>query len=791
MSRGRRAATLLGALAVFSAAAWFARGVRFDSDVAHLLPDRGPLSRIASSPLVQRALQHLAIEASAEDGTEVATAALVRAVSRVRAAVAPPDAVGAAPAADGEATAAALERVRAAAPRLFRAEDAAELERELEAAPIRERVAVLLRRLLEPDGALRGAGAAADPLGVFDRPLRELARGLDALPGVSSRPDGILLGAGGRRALALAEPGFPATDLGASEALAARLAAAIEGVAADPECRGVRVRTMGAHRATLDNARQIRGDVHRTAALGAAFSAALAFVAFGSLWPALLGLLPAVFGGAVALAAFALLRRPLDAAIAGFGGALVGLTVDYSVHVLFQLRAGGRAPWRALLMSAATTAAAFLALLASDLPGVRALGVFGAVSVTAAAAFAAAVLPALARAPRARPLFDLAALVARVRSPARSRALLAAVAVLLVAAVPFARTVRFDGDPAHLSSLAPDTRADDEAIRGAWEPLFRRTIAVVHGRTLDEAAAANERVAALLEGEIAAGRLAAHAGLARLLPSLATQEQNLARWRAFFDAARIERLRADLAAATVGTPFRRGAFEPFLERLAVAPPPLAEADLAMLRPLVQDRVLAVADGVTFATPLEVGDLDAAAVLRARMEREVPGAQVLNAALAVRELALAVGGEIATLGWLSFAAVVLLVALATRSLRLAAAAAVPVLAGLLLAFGALGAAGVPVTLLSAVFVPFLFGVAIDYTVFMAETRVELRRTGVDRTATGDAAVLLCALTTCGCFAALSVSGHPVLVNIGATAAIGIAAAALAVFALGPPLLRWLR
>ena len=86
-------------------------------------------------------------------------------------------------------------------------------------------------------------------------------------------------------------------------------------------------------------------------------------------------------------------------------------------------------------------------------------------------------------------------------------------------------------------------------------------------------------------------------------------------------------------------------------------------------------------------------------------------------------------------------------------------------------GLLGWMNISITLANAAFVVFLFGLAIDYGIFMVEARLRHAATGEDVVEESDGAVLLCALTTCVGFGALLLATHPVLYSIGATALIG--------------------
>lgn len=88
----------------------------------------------------------------------------------------------------------------------------------------------------------------------------------------------------------------------------------------------------------------------------------------------------------------------------------------------------------------------------------------------------------------------------------------------------------------------------------------------------------------------------------------------------------------------------------------------------------------------------------------------------------------------------------------------------------------------------IFVVFLFGVAVDYSIFLASSRIDLFRTGVDRTLESQSSVLLCTLTTCGGFGSLVLAGHPVMHSIGVTALAGLVSSAVATQLFVPVMIR---
>ncbi len=776
-----RLSRIVAAAALVLIAVVLAGRVRLDDDMTRVLPDTNrDLERGVRA--LTRLLERFVIDIEAPEGHAMEPAELGRTGDILGARLLESGCVASVRSAVSAADALALaETLRERAARLVRPEALAELKRQLTPDAVKTTIESLARRLQEPEGAYLAARAANDPLGVSDRALAPLATLAGGVIDAEWRADR-LVSKDGRHVLVIVEPGFRPTDLAKSRALIDAVERGIEALRAEPAFAGVTVRYLGSHRSTLDNAEQIRRDVVRTSGLGVVLLLALVIVTFRRFWLGLLALLPAFFGGAAALAAFACVRDSVPAFVAGFGAVFLGTTVDYATHILFRVdRAQGRPqlPLAELCLGTVTTSIAFLALLFSALPSVRDIGAIGAMGTVAAVLFAVAFLPALAGSAGAarRPLVDLAAFVARVATP-RARRIAALVALVLTPVIAHGvRYVRFDGEVGRLSSLSPDTRAAEAAIEHAWGDTFRFTLLAVQGRTLQEALQANDRLGTALEALRAKGTIRAHASLAGLLPSQAVQDENLRAWRSFWDPARLEALRADLARAVADTPFRADAFEPFFAWVTTDPPAIGLETLrgTALSGLYEDRLFEKDGRWVAASPVLLRDPSALQEVKEALARDVPEAAIVNRDQLVRTIAGMVEGEVWKLGAIALGAVAVVVFLWLSRLMLAWLVLLPLLASCVWTVGLLGWFGVPVTLANAIFVALMFAAAMDYAIFTAGSRLERFRGSDDPTNANDASVLLCALANGLGFGTLALAGHPVLNSIGVTALTGLTCA----------------
>ncbi|EHR79827.1 MFS transporter [Thermococcus litoralis DSM 5473] len=153
----------------------------------------------------------------------------------------------------------------------------------------------------------------------------------------------------------------------------------------------------------------LQGDLNRTMTIALIFVAFLLIYFYKSVFRAMLPLIPLVFGVIMTLGFMGLLGIPIDMVTTVVGAMIVGMGIDYGVHVTnryFEERKKGRSieeaaeeavaeTGKALLGAALTTIAGFSALSLSLLPSLRRLSFALIMGLSLAAINAVVITPSL------------------------------------------------------------------------------------------------------------------------------------------------------------------------------------------------------------------------------------------------------------------------------------------------------------------------------------------------------------------------------------------------------------
>lgn len=328
----------------------------------------------------------------------------------------------------------------------------------------------------------------------------------------------------------------------------------------------------------------IKRQVTRLSILSLALIATLLLLVYRSFSALALGLLPVISGALAGIAAVSLGFGAVHGITLGFGTALIGEAVDYSIYLFVQSEQN-RADhqswikrfWPTIRLGVLTSIAGFASLLLSGFPGLAQLGLYAIAGLIAAATVTRFVLPSLL--PANFRIHDLSAVGrALSRVVQRAAALRWPAAIVLLAACAIVVDHRASLWNDTIASLSPVSQADvelDTRLRADMGAPDVRYLVVVSGTNQESVLRAAERVSTLLQAHVEQGELAGFESPSRYLPSVATQRAR----QASLPPRPV--LETRLAQAVQGLPVRAQLFTPFLADTATArsQPLLQAADL--------------------------------------------------------------------------------------------------------------------------------------------------------------------------------------------------------------------
>ncbi|HAH31187.1 MAG TPA: hypothetical protein DCL44_02615 [Elusimicrobia bacterium] len=697
---------------------------------------------------------------------------------------------------------AALELAESHMPALFGPEEQEKILPLIAKDKVEERLAQSRKTLLElpMTGAFSGM-VKEDPLslqGIFMSRLIALQDGVRI-------KDGRMLSQDEKHVMLIAVPEDANAEGHNGVSLVAFIEKARSAVAASHP--GVMIRYIGAPRIAAETQVMMKRDISLTMTLSSIIILLLTLIAYRRPVLGFTGMIPVAFGGLLAYGFFALFSDKMSAIVAGFGGALIGIAIDCSVHIIYrydnfeELSAGPESLSRHLsvitapvVMASVTTIAAFLCLLLSPLPGQRQLGVFAAVGIMGAAIFSLVVLPQMfsLRPPgRKKAILPLANLWRGFFEWHHRHPTLCLVFILLVSLVSAfgLPKVIFDGDLRKINGMRPETTEDEKTISGRWGGQFaENSLIAVRGTSIEEAQRKNDRLYSLLLELERTGTIKKITSISPVIPSIETQRDNIKRWGAFWNSGKAALLRSRLEEAGKKEGFSPSAFAQFYRKLEQKGEtfPLEEFKRGALGDMVAGFIAERKGDILILTEVQAGA--GYNLLVKQVLGQIPDAMIYSGDVFARRISELVEKGLWLFLWVSLAGslIVLLLVYGSLEITLLIIAVLGVIA--LWSLGILGWLGVRINLMNNIFTLFIFGMCIDYVIFVVSALLDRYKDQSEDIGVAGGAVTISAFTTIVGFVALLAARHPALRSIGLAGSIVIGCGFIAAVVVPPLAMR---
>ncbi|UCV18987.1 MMPL family transporter [Ferribacterium limneticum] len=626
----------------------------------------------------------------------------------------------------------------------------------------------------------------ASPAGMMIKPLLprdptgemiELLSGLNAGAQPNTQ-EGVWASRDGQRAMLLIQSAALGSDTDAQEQAIATIRSQFAESAQYAGFSDARIVISGPGVFAVTSRETIKSEVSKLSSISTLAIIAVLFFVYRSARLLSLGLLPVVSGALAGIVAVSLAYGTVFGITVGFGSALIGEAVDYSIYYFVQSGRLGAAEWRArfwptIRLGVLTSVCGFAALLFSGFPGLAQLGLYSLSGVLTAALVTRFILPALAG--NDHPVRDLSHLAPPLKQGIRVLQGLRWPVILLTAAaltvLVIDRHQLWHPNLSALSTVSAEDSATDMALRADIGAPDSRYMAVITAPDREAALQAAERAGQQLDALVAKGIIGGYDSPARFLPSQATQAAR----RASLPAS--DELAARLQLAQADSPLAANKLAPFLDEVAKA-----KEQGAITRETLNGTSLALAvdsllmqrpNGWSVLLPLRppagVKGVDIEPV-RAKLAGS--GALFIDMKFEFDRLYNDYLDEATLLSLAGFAAIVALLAVTLRSPRRLGAVLLPLLLAVILVIAGVHLAGEQLHLMHLIGMLLIVAVGSNYALFFDRAGKEHRLDAPTL-----ASMAIANLTTAIGFGTLALSSVPVLHAVGITVGPGAVLALL--------------
>ncbi len=597
-------------------------------------------------------------------------------------------------------------------PNLITETDLSRIDAHLAPQRIHALLKTVKQRLLAPTGIMEEALLRSDPLDMAPFGFEKFTS-INPFQGVRIVQNQFL-SQDEKKVLVLADTPIEGTDFKEGK----RLIEHLEHLFTRHVPRDMTVDFISAHRYTVANAELMKADVWRVIGISTALLLLL-FLIYLPHWRASFVFLVPVSSLMVASGAVSLFFSEVSAITLGFGAVLMGISVDYGLHVYFALSSGNQDPGHTLdklfgpiLFSALTTLLAFGVLLFSKLPGQRQLAVFAITGLIYALGVSLVVLPHLIK-----PLAHKSGRFNRwlqAPAPVLGKGIIGVWLCALILGIFGIRYLQFNGDLGALNRVSGNILKAEEEIQKTWGDFRRKAMILCRGSTLETVLTQNDRLFSLMEQE---SNIKNPVSLAPVLPSKVLQQVNRKRWQDYWKhgngAKRLVFLKTE--AASLG--FSPEAFKPFYNRLDREVEPITIETLSAkgFSPMLELLLNRSENG--FSATTLVSDTPEVTVGFNRIQKAFPETRLVSQGRFREIISGAIKGDFQNFLIRASVAVFLLTGLFFRRAKRLMLAFIPVVSGIVIMAGSMTGLGLTFNLFNIIASILVIGLSIDYGIFM--------------------------------------------------------------------------
>lgn len=674
----------------------------------------------------------------------------------------------------------------------------ATFEKMMEPEAVQEQMWVNYNLMMEDETGEVTQAIAYDPLNLRAAVLGDM---LEGAVGSFNLIDGQLFSPDSTVALAFLAPAFRSLDSWASTNFSKMLSKAQkEFEAAHPD---VKVHAHGDPIGSVSNAGRIRADLVLTVGISIVLILILIGLCFRSLTFIWEMLLPIIYGAAFSLACIYWIKGGMSLMALGLGAIVLGVAISYCLHVLIHHFFVGD-PEKLLqdestpvFLGCITTVGAFCSLLFTESDLLRDFGLFASFGLLGSTMFALIFLPHFL------PKRHVDANDKTFRRLSRLNNLpfdkkpwfLALIVVILVVGIIFSPKVKFDSDLRNLDYNSPaETEAESLFNAKNNDGFFHLYFATV-STDIDEALEADKLLMPKLETLKQQGLVHSYTDMIpKLFVTQADQEQRIAAWNAYWtDERKAEAIRMiDKGAKDFGLdPMMFYEFKDLLDA-EYEPASLMESGVVPDN-LLGNFIECNADNQYMIFTDVAMRFDEKDIVTDELVTN-PKTFVLEPFYYCKSMVEVIHDDFNIAVWISSLFVLIILLVSFRNIITALLSFLPMVLSWFMVQGYMALLGLEFNLINIIISTFIFGVGVDYSIFITEGLLSEARTGSrDILTWHKIAIFFSAAILVIVVASLLFAVHPAIRSIGLITLIGMASTIMISYCLQPfafrQLMRW--
>ncbi|MBS7230409.1 1-acyl-sn-glycerol-3-phosphate acyltransferase [Flavobacterium psychroterrae] len=542
------------------------------------------------------------------------------------------------------------------------------------------------------------------------------------------------------------------------------------------------------------NANQIKSDIILTTTIAMITLMLILILFYRKVWIPLIIFLPTVFGALFAVAFLYFVKEQISAISLGIGSILLGITIDYSIHILTHYKHNSDVKTlykditMPVIMSSSTTAVAFLCLLFVKSDALNDLGIFAAVIVMASAFFSLLIVPHLYK-PKENNFDHKKNVIDKLAhfSFHNNKYLIGFCVLITIICCFTYNNVGFNNDLSQLNFVPKEIQAAEKDLEESTSLTSKTIYVASYGKSMEEVLQNNSQLFADLSKEKQTNKILNFSSVGGIMLSQKEQKQKIDKWNSFWDSNKKQLLESQLIAEGSKLGFKPTTYNAFFDHLNFDFKPISAQEYLKIQALQLKEFVTEKNGFfTISTLVKVTSEQRDAFVKL--------ASAKNNLIAIDRQQMnetffsTLKTDFNSLVNYSFVAVILILFFFFRRLELVIVSCIPIALTGIVTAGIMGIFGIQMNIFSMIVCTLIFGHGVDFSIFMTSALQKEYTTGKNEIAIYRTSIILAVITTILGIGAMIFARHPALRSISSVSLIGVFAALIITFIFYPILFK---
>jgi predicted RND superfamily exporter protein len=540
------------------------------------------------------------------------------------------------------------------------------------------------------------------------------------------------------------------------------------------------------------NSKRIKQDLLLTISISLVLIFVLLLMCFKNKSTLLYLIAPVLYGTLFALAVVYWVQGSMSLMAVGIGAVIMGVAFSYCLHVITHFKYFNNPVYvlwdqvDPVVLGSLTTIGAFVGLIFTQSELLNDFGLFASLGVAGTALFCLFFLPQFFNTKNNKKRGKAFDVIEKINAypVEKHRWLIVLIVAVSVFCIAISSRVGFDSDLRNLGYHHKKIVRSQNLLASKTTNNYSTVYFAASSSDLDSALVSAKKLCQKLDKQVKQHHIQGYSTMFSLFIPMEEQQKRIERWNAFWTSDKKEEVKRKIETAASRHGFTSGTFTPFYNMLDYEYEPVSLYDAEILPEELQENIIEFSgDKYLVFIPVRMDKQQVVEVGDAVIDKD-PNHIVIDPMYYTSDMVKMVHNDFNLALGITTLFVLIVLLISYKSILLAAIAFLPMGLSWYIVLGFMAVFGMNFNLINIVISAFIFGVGVDYSIFIMDGLLEKYRRNDPVLTYHKTAIFFSAVILIIVISSLLFAIHPAISSIGASTLVGMISTIMIAYILQP-------